>query len=278
MTALPPLPPNPVNFDRPPVAEVALAVQFAAPVADEATILGRFWPKIQDQFPIVETQPALPPMSEDFSSAPQPQVMFQMFSGSPAPRYWLQTADRAGLLQVQPDRIAYNWRKEPGDFEYPRYERLRAQFFELYDTFAETCAAQGNTLIPTWCEVTYINPIEEIASTDGRADLASLLRRVQPLDLLGLGTPEDTNLHERYVLKRDNEPYGRLTVTATPGVRLQDNSKLTVLTLTTRGLADPMTAEGVVAFLDEGRNLIVNGFKQMTTDKMHAEWGLRDAG
>jgi uncharacterized protein (TIGR04255 family) len=275
MVQLPPLPFSPVDFDRPPVAEVALAVQFAEPVTDEATTLGRFWPKIQSRFPVVETQPALPPIAEDFSAAPQPQVMFQMLSGPPSPRYWLQTDDRTGLFQVQPDRIAYNWRKEPGDVPYPRYPQLRAEFFELYETFRETCAAQGNDPVPTWCEITYINPIEIPAGNES-GDLGVLLRRIHSFDLLALGAPEDATFNERYVLSRDGNPYGRLSVSATHAVRIQDHAKIVVLTLTARGLANPMTTEGVAAFLDEGRTLIVTGFKDMTTETMHREWGLRD--
>jgi uncharacterized protein (TIGR04255 family) len=275
MTELPPLPRNPVTFDRPPVAEVALAVQFAAPVTDEATTLGRFWPKIRARFPVVETQPVLPPMSEDFTAAPQPQVLFQMLTGPSSPRFWLQTEDRAGLLQVQPDRIAYNWRKAPGDFPYPRYEQIRRTFFEMYDIFSATCAEQGREPVPTWCEVTYINPIEVAAGVD-YPDLATILRRLQAFDLLDLGTPEDANFNERYVLMRNGDPYGRFYVSAVPSVRVFDEVKLVLLTLTARGVANPASPEGVVAFVDEGRSLIVNGFKAMTTDAMHREWGLRD--
>lgn len=274
MTELPPLPPNPVDFDRPPVAEVALAVQFAAAVTDDATTLGRFWPRIQERYPIVATQPALPPMLEDFDST-QPQVMFQMLSGPPASRYWLQTSDRAGLLQVQPDRIAYNWRKEPGDVPYPRYEHIRREFVDLYDIFGQTCAEQGSELVPTWCEVTYINPIETF-SMGGDLDVARILRRLHPFDLLGMGTPEHTSLAEQYVLVRDTGPYGRFYVNVSSGVRLEDNADLLLITLTVRGKASTPDSAGVVAFLDDGRDLIVRGFKDMTTAAMHVEWGLRE--
>jgi uncharacterized protein (TIGR04255 family) len=214
-------------------------------------------------------------MSEDFTAAPQPQVLFQMLTGPSSPRFWLQTEDRAGLLQVQPDRIAYNWRKAPGDFPYPRYEQIRRTFFEMYDIFSATCAEQGREPVPTWCEVTYINPIEVAAGVD-YLDLATILRRLQAFDLLDLGTPEDANFNERYVLMRNGDPYGRFYVSAVPSVRVFDEVKLVLLTLTARGVANPASPEGVVAFVDEGRSLIVNGFKAMTTDAMHREWGLRD--
>lgn len=59
---------EPVTFDNPPVGEVALAVQFAQPATDDASTLGRFWPRIQNEYPQVQVQPSLPPMSEDFEA------------------------------------------------------------------------------------------------------------------------------------------------------------------------------------------------------------------
>ena len=263
---------NPVNFENPPVGEVVLAVQFAGPVADEATILGRYWPTIESRFPIVESQPALAPMFEDFVNDAQPQMTFQV--GPPAPRYWFRTQDRTRLVQLQPDRMAFNWIRESAKAPYPRYQRIRADFLELYEHFEALCEAQGHPLVPTWCEITYINPIEQ----SGNGDLAELLVRVNPSDLLGMGPAEDTNLHERYTLVRDGEPYGRFMISATPGVRVEDGAKLSVLTLAARGRVLTGDREGMLAFFDEGRDLIVRGFEQMTTQSMRDRWGHHDAG
>jgi uncharacterized protein (TIGR04255 family) len=274
---LPPPPPNPVTFERPPVAEVALAVQFAQPVADDTFTLGRFWPKIAAHFPHLEPQPPLPPMGEQFGEASLPPLSFQIFSRPPSGRYWFLSEDRAELVQVQPDRFAFNWRKEPNcEVEYPRYRHLRERFFGIYSRFVESCHEAGREVLPHWGEVTYINQIE-VDADGGWPDLSTVLRRLTEVNL-ELGPPESTTLNERYLLLRGNDPYGRFHVTAEPARRLVDNHPLFVVTLVARGRLDTKGIVDVVEFLDEGRNLIVTNFRNMTTDQMHKVWGLRDAG
>ncbi len=277
---LPPLPPSTVTFDRPPVTEVAFAVQWAEPVTDETLTLGRFWPKIQARYPHLEPQAPLPPMAEQFGASAPVAISFEIFDRPPSGRYWLLNEDRTELVQVQPDRFAYNWRKEPPDAttaaEYPRYEHLRERFFELYVEFVRTCHEYGRDTVPTWCELTYVNPIE-VESDDGWPDLSTVLARLRPVELQGLGRPEDTTLNERYLLTRGEKPYGRFYATAAPARRVKDNAPLVMLTLVARGMAASPDTAGVIQLLDEGRDLIVNGFRDMTTDEMHERWGLHDA-
>lgn len=268
-----PVPAAPVTFERPPVSEVAMAVQFARAVTGEATTMGRFWPKIADRFPHVETMAASPPMMEDFSTGPQPQVIFQM-APSPSPRFLLQSEARSALLQIQPDRFVYNWLREPGDAEYPRYRRLRAEFIELYELFAQTCAEQGRELTPTWCEVTYINPIEAPPLVDAPDSAAAVLSRLRTIQLDGLPAPEDTSLNEHYLLQRAGVPYGRFHVAVANGFRVTDNARIIMVTLTARGLVETPDLAGVLNLLDDGRGLIVKGFRDLTTNRMHEQWGL----
>lgn len=187
MDQLPPLPETSITFENAPVSEVALAVQLAEPVTDDAFTLGSFWPKIQSRYPGLEPQPPLPPMLEQFDASAGPSVSFQLLD-RPAGRYWLLSQDQTELVQVQPDRFAYNWRQEPAEAEYPRYERLRESFFDLYSSFVATCADDNRTVTPTWCEITYINPIE-VESSEGRPDLSTVLKRLRPVELRGLGAP-----------------------------------------------------------------------------------------
>jgi uncharacterized protein (TIGR04255 family) len=261
------------------VAEVALAVQLAEPATDDTLTLGHYWPKIQARYPRLEPQPPLPPMAEVFGAGP-PTINFQLFSASPAGRYWFLSGNGEELVQVQPDRFAYNWRKEgvaePESPHYPRYEQLRERFFDVYSAFVDTCEAEGRSVKPTWCEITYINHID-LPRDSAIPDLATVFRRVQMTPLPGLDSPEDTTLSERYVLRdAAGEPYGRFYVTATPAYRIENQAPLMALTFVVRGMAKSPDTLGVIGLLDEGRDLIVNSFKRLTTDAMHEEWGLKD--
>ena len=272
---LPPLPPNPVTFARPPVAEVALAVQFSDPIADESLILGEFWPGIQTDYPRVEAQHPLPPMDEQFAGPVMPSLSFQILDRAQAGRYWFLNPDQTELVQLQPDRFAFNWRREPANVDYPRYKHIRERFYELYSQLAKQADGAGKSVVPSWCEITYINPIP--SDDEGWPDLSSIMRRIGGLTLEGVGSPEDTTLNERYVLSRDGKPYGRFHIAAAPVVRNSDGIPLYLLTLTVRALPVTPDVLGVITLMDQGRDLIVKGFRDMTTESMHEVWGLRDA-
>lgn len=266
---------DPVTFDRPPVGEVALAVQFAQPATDDSLTLGAFWPRVRDEYPSVETQPPLPPMSEDFGPPGLPSVSFQLVG--PSSRYWLLSADATELIQVQPDRFGFNWRKDPADAPYPRYRRLRERFERVFSAFVASVAESGRTAQATWCEITYINPIPAGDSSGGLRDLSTILRRLSPERPDFLPPPQDSNFAERFVLTRAEAPIGRFYVSATPALRMQDRTPMYVLTFTARGMPISPDVAGVLAFLDEGRDRIVRSFRDMTTTEMHETWGLRES-
>lgn len=131
-------------------------------------------------------------------------------------------------MQVQPDRIAFNWRREPGGGEavedYPRYRHIRRRFEATLRTFFEEMRAVGRDPRATWCEVTYINPIE-LGGSD-RPDLSAILRRIGPPPTDLLPPPEDTTFAERFLLRRGDEPFGRFVVTAQPAFRNTDQADL----------------------------------------------------
>jgi len=264
---------SPVNFDNPPVGEVALAVQLVEPATDDTITLGRFWPRVQGDYPKVEPQPPLPPMSEDFGIPGPSNVSFQILDRPPSARYWLLSADEAELIQVQPDRFAYNWRKGPTDASYPRYAYLRGRFEDVLRTFIAVVEEQGRTVLPSWCEVTYINPIA--GNGESRPDLSEILKRIAPEPPSPLPGPEDSNFAERFVLERDGAPFGRFYINASPAFSVVDRLPIYMLTLTARGMASTPDIAGVLDFLDEGRDFIVKSFRDMTTPEMHRKWGLQ---
>jgi uncharacterized protein (TIGR04255 family) len=266
---------EPVTFDRPPVGEVAMSVQMGQPVTDDALTLGTFWPRVREEYPNVQTQPPLPPMSEDFRLGAPQSITFQLVGQSS--RYWLLSPDATELIQVQPDRFGYNWRKEPVDAPYPRYRYLRERFHLVFSAFIGSTREKGRTMQPTWCEITYINPIETTDVAGGLANLSSVLRRLAPDHPGNLPPPQDTTFAERFLLTRDGSPTGRLYVSANPATRLQDQMPIYMLTLTVRGMPRTPDADGVYTFLDEGRDLIVRSFRDMTTPEMHAKWGLHES-
>jgi uncharacterized protein (TIGR04255 family) len=259
-----------VDFDAPPVAEVSLAVEFGAQVLDTAQILGNFWGPIRADYPKIQQQQPLPPMEQDFE-VPTPTRMVFNFAG-PDSRYWFVSLEGTEVIQVQSNRLAYNWRKLPPSEEYPRYGYVRERFERALTGLLGIAEERA---VPTWCEISYVNPIFTTRVGEPRPDLSSILRRVAPVAFSSLPQiPINTALAERYLIKRDDgEPYAWFHVDAQAHV---DEAQALGYQLQLLMGGKPLTtdAAGVLAFLDDGRERIVKTFQDLTTPEMHEMWKL----
>lgn len=277
MTYLPdpntPLP----EFDRPPVVEVALSVQFD-PIADLRTPqIGVLWQEFRDRFPKTEEHPPLETALERFGVSPSPKgvARFQLLSTPPAPRCWFLNELGTELVQLQSDRFIHNWRKVGDDDTYPRYDRVRATFEGELKRFSESLVRQElGELHPNQCEVTYVNHIVsgEGWHTHGQLGDVITLFNLKYTDAFH-PQPEGCRLAAKYVIPNSGgEPVGRLHVSIEPVYRDTDDVPMFALTLTARGRPLSDAVNGVLEFLDLGREWIVRTFASITTPRMHALW------
>ena len=51
-------------------------------------------------------------------------------------------------------------------------------------------------------------------------------------------------------------------------------SPIVSLTITVRGLPYPANIDGILAFLDDGSDIAVQAFVDLTTEDMHRKWGM----
>lgn len=262
-----------VDFDNPPVAEVALSVQFSEPIIDATGTLGDFWPRIKDEYSKFELQPRMPPMEESFEVPSQPTVAFNFVGGPEVNRYFFISADDTEVVQVQPDRFGYNWRKaNRDDVPYPHYTHVRKRFVAVFTAFLEMLDGHGVEVTPTWCEIVYVNPIPGVAG-EARRDLSEIMRRVSSQELSTLPKPFNAQISERFQLQRDGEPFARFYIELDP--TFTNDALGYQLTLVMRGTPRSRDVDGVLAFFDEGREKIVTTFREITTDTRHEEWRLR---
>lgn len=268
------------NYSRPPVVEVALAVQFDADTVD-SLVAGTFRAQVRGEFPGYEEQPARPPMEEVFE--PQiggPPFRVEMLSGAPKPRLWFLRDEGARLVQLQHDLIAVNWRDLTGSDDYTRYESLRSEVKQHLATLDKILEEEGRSPVrPNWCEVTYINHVLPEEAED-RPSLERVLTVVSPPSSTRfLRQPEDILVRERFLIEgSDSKPRGRLTLEAIPAFRNEDRVPIWVITLTSRVRAVEEGLEGALEALDLGREWAVRGFDDVTTPEMQSQWGREERG
>jgi uncharacterized protein (TIGR04255 family) len=266
---------QPVSFRHPPVMEVAFALQFATGVID-LELLGELARRAKTNFPRREQQPPLPPMTEEFGLPPaMPQLIFQ--TGQALPRTWFVSEDGAKIIQVQADRLGYNWRREHlDDRPYPRYDRLRDDLIELVLPAADEVAASSSAARVNVVELTYVNQLgaADARKGDRHPPLKDFLRLLSDFRGEFLGEPEDARLQARWRLPGDTgDPIGRLYAGAEPAF-LHDQTPIYQLVLTARLLASHAEPAATIPLFDLAHDWIVRGFTDLTTSTMHSAWGL----
>ncbi len=259
-----------VDFENPPVAEVALAVQLQGATLDSSRAISAFYPRVQDRFPEIVAQPPVPPLEESFEIPTPGSIAFQLFGAAEAQRWAFESADRLQAIQVQRDLFVYVWAKEATDADYPHYGPIRERFEAEYGSYLEVTDGEVR---PTWCEISYSNSIIQ-GDGEVRPDLSTVLTRLVRQELPGLPAPFNTGLEERFQLERDGVPYARFFIAVQSTVAPLRKLGYTV-SLRMRGRPETQDTDGVLAFFDEGRERIVTVFREITTPERHAEWGLR---
>lgn len=263
-------PPGLPDFRRPPVAEVVLGVQFDSLERFLLPHYGTVWEDFRREYPEVEEQPPLEPVFETFGQpsplSPLPKI--QVLNRLPTPRVFFLNTARTMLFQVQRDRLLHNWRGEGSD--YPRFAQMLKSFAKGYEVFCGAIERLGvGPVVPNQCEVTYVNPIPFPNETPF-STVFPFFARIP--SVVGLDAPEDGKFILRYVIKtEDRRPAGRLIAVAEPAWK-QDGTRVVQFTLTARGIPEPTSLDGIVAFLETGRACIVNGFTSLTSPEMHQKW------
>lgn len=253
---------------------MVVGVQFEQPDGYQQIRAGEVWSLYRENYPIVEEQPALPPVFETFGLPKASQFDFGLVTGASHDRFWFLAPGKDQLIQFQNDRLLHNWRKV-GDQtnEYPRFEtiieKFEAELIALEGYMRAIGKRPNQRLKINQGEITYINHIP-CEGAPGTACASSNWLSLFSIDACQF---EDFNCtFRRRVLGEDGAPYARLSVQAAVGF-VPQRGRVITLNLTFRGAPRGDTVEAAVAFLTVGRQMIVELFTQITTKEAHTAWG-----
>ncbi len=265
------------EYEKPPVVEVAVMVQFEAPVLGIPQIM-RWWSRIQGEYPNLEQAPSIPPATEifDISNISRPKVQFQMLDSPPVPRLFIKKQSETELIQIQQDRFGYSWRKLLPNDDYPRYKALRGSFSNQLSNFCKFLSDENlEDMKPTFCEVTYVNHILGSDVWHNHSELYKVIPSVTPkLSEEFLPSPEDTQITTRYIISEGkSQPLGRLYVNVEPRFLIADMTPIYLMRLTARGTPQGQDQAGILKMLDIGHEWIVRAFTTLTSREMHQAWG-----
>lgn len=257
-----------VSFERPPVQEVAFAVQLPDP-SITIDFLAALPNSLSHDLPVRQLREPLPRMVEMLDE--DSEMQFAIRPGSTLPRAWFLSQDGVLLVQAQEDRIALNWRRSGQPIEYPRYGALRAQFEELLNTTAELLDMPDGLSVD-FTELTYVNELDVDSGPSLPAERALTTIRVPDAEFLP--QPEDSKWAARWIIPGEaGTSRGRFIASAEPATRQDDQHDTYLLTMTVRIPGAVTGTDAILERVDLGHEWIVRGFADLTTKQMHDQWG-----
>jgi hypothetical protein len=241
------------SFDAPPVAEVAVGVQFAAVPGLGGLRGGSLWRSWSDEYSELLEQPPLPPLAP----LGQSDVWFQ-FGGPFGTRTWFVDSSQDHIIQIQNDRLIVNWRRVSGA-DYPRFPEVRRRFELAWsDVQALTADLTGAPAAVDQLEVSYIN---NIAAAPQKALVA--------FDNI-LGSDDGfTQVAATFTKDAASPDWGKAVLTIGINSVAAPSEALSV-TLTVRAV--PVVGASPLAAIDRAHELIVKTFSEITTASMQVEW------
>lgn len=250
------------DYSAAPVVEVVVGLEFS-PIPNFGIIslaaLHDLW---ESRFPTVEEHEALPPTRP--MRAPG-GFELQFGQGLPPARLWLISEGRDRLIQVQRDRLLFNWRKI-GSAQYPRHEVLLREFAQLFREFRESSPVRGSDMKPLVTEWTYVNRLESGQLLDGEA-----LSAWTTPDLPFASEPLATSVHHvRRFHYQDR--VGQIEFGAAPTE--VGESQVALLTISAKCFHEPdATVQDAVDCTSTAWEVARATFHASITDSARRDWG-----
>ena len=264
-------------FDRPPVVETVLGVQFGPINNLTAGHYGWFWKQYLDAtWTKTQDAPPLPNQFEKFGeqlvwSLPKPSLAFH--ETTEPMRIVIINEENDRVLQIQNNKFYYNWRKNLN--AYPSFAETQPEFQRYLETFKSFLADAGLEVTPhnQW-ELTYVNHIPKGTLWQSPSDWPHIFP-----GLLGVSSKPPTQLSCEAISgawRFEIPPQkGRLHVAIQHGLN-NEGQEVLLLNLTARGPVVAGEHETDLAHgINIGHDVIIRTFRDIASASALAYWGLR---
>lgn len=268
------------DYDKPPVVETVVGIQFEKSPAIGNGFLGAYWASLDRAiWPTVSDAPPIVPQFEVFTDEARWRTGMELHIGKDvSSRIQIRNHTKSRMIQAQNDRFHLNWIGNKGD-SYPRYSAVRSEFMNLLSGFSEFCKSSevGELMANQW-EVTYVNVIPKDTVWASPSDW-SFFKLLGPMPSVDGRLKAETFGGEWHFEIPDSR--GRLHIQWSHGKSrskgVEKAAEFIRLTLTARGKTESGNPLDVGSGLDIGHDVIVRSFRDLMTETANNWWGLRNA-
>lgn len=250
------------SYKSPPLNEVSIGLQFQPLERLKIPHFGLFWDLIRQNFPVVEHAPPI------LNKQQEPSDWF------PLPRVWFIDKSDTQLVQLQADRINFNWRLREGADPYPRFHTIAPQFFSLLKTFEQFLfEANIGIILPTIAELTYINLFEQGREWNTMEDIATVFKDFAWTQEKARFLPYPTNMSWAVSFALPNQQ-GTLSARLNPGLRVADQQQILQLEMVANYPVQGVSLQSLQPWYELAHEWIVKGFDDLTQPEAQKKfWG-----
>lgn len=198
----------------------------------------------------------------------------ETLSALPLPRVWFIDKSDTMLLQLQTDRINFNWRSREGADSYPRYHAIAEKFFELVNKFDQFLGkADIGVILPTVAELTYINLLEQGREWKTMDDATAVFKDFAWTRGSERFLPPPTKLSWAASFELPKQQ-GTLNARINPGLRVTDKHQILQFEMVANYVVQDKSYQELRPWYELAHEWIVKGFADLT--QMEAQnkfWG-----
>lgn len=249
------------EFWNPPLIEMSVGFEFQPLLWWNVPHFGLFWNEIRADYPRFEVREAVTSTN-----------MILLDPARPPVRCWFMDPATTGLIQVQNDRLIYNWRRVTPEANYPKYDKIRPVFEDIWARFGHFLNSQGQQQPSVEiCDITYVNHINRDAGDGKILSISDAFLRSQTESQSSLlAGVEPTSFATTYEMVPESQ--AQLMVQVQPAVSHIEGKAIFQFTLNARLRPASTAITDIFVALDRGHDWNVQAFKELTAPQMQQIW------
>lgn len=239
-----------------PIAEVVIGAQFGQSPITYRMIFD-FYQELKSSYPNIKEDKVLPAVIENPEGDPERKVLQGFHS-----RKFLVNSKNTKLIQIQPDRLLFNWRKTSDEQDYPHFHNVLKEFLEVYNGLKKYCELDENL---NQQEVTYVDHIlmEDFERSND----------YNPSNILNIYNIDEktkiNSLFQFFTIPVKNLN-GNMHLQLKSATRNQDNRNIISMESICRGAP---SGRSLKQWYYEAHDNLIELFKNITTKNAKEKWG-----
>ena len=210
-----------VILSNPPLIELVIGIQFNKAIINNDLIIKIYNSLLSKEFPKVEEKPSIPASIEEYNKPTITKILNGFYS-----RKLFISNDNNKLIQIQPDKILFNWRKISSGDLYPRFQNVYKEFTDFLKKLEKIIEYKDYI---NQYEITYIDHFQLDLFDICSFNISKLF------NIFFLNENEEiSNIGIKYSIPQ-NSINGNLNISIQSAIRNIDNKKIIVLENTCRG-------------------------------------------